>query len=91
VSLHWVIAGAALVAALVAWSQARRTAQRLDRLSQLYWELKYRHEELRREVGRSAEDAPLAAAPGETRGADPPRPATDTDARRFIPLTAVKR
>jgi hypothetical protein len=50
VGLLWVIAGASLLAALVAWSQARRTAKRLQQLSQMYWELKYQHGELRVEL-----------------------------------------
>ena len=51
-TLLWFIAGASLVVALVAWSQARRTAKRLAQLSEMYWELKYQHGELRVQLQR---------------------------------------
>ncbi len=48
----WLVAGAALVVALVGWRQARATAQRLQQLTQMYWELKYQHGEQRQELER---------------------------------------
>jgi hypothetical protein len=54
----WFIAGASLIVALVAWSQARRTAKRLAQLSEMYWELKYQQGELRLRVQRMAGEAP---------------------------------
>ena len=79
--LIWVVAAAALVAAVLAWLRARRTAQRLDQLLQMYWELKYQHGELRRELqqltGQAHQQAPA-----------PERPAP-TDA--FVPLASLKR
>lgn len=80
-SLLWFIAGASLVVALVAWSQARRTARRLAQLSEMYWELKYQHGELRLRVQRMAGDPP-AATPDV-----PPRPQGDS----FVPLASLKR
>jgi hypothetical protein len=81
-TLQWFVTGASLLAALVAWVQARRTARRLDQLSQMYWELKYQHGELRVEMermtgrGASAGQAPAPAAPA---------PAA------FVPLASLKR
>jgi hypothetical protein len=78
----WLIAGASLVAALVAWSQARRTAKRLEQLSQMYWELKYQYGELRTQLQRAAGELPPAdQAPA------PAAPARDS----FIPLASLKR
>jgi hypothetical protein len=75
------ITGAALVAALVAWRQSRRTARRLEQLSQMYWELKFQHGELlvrvRRLSGESAAPEPAAM----------PSP----QAEAFVPLTSLKR
>jgi hypothetical protein len=72
----------ALLVALVAWRQARSTAKRLEQLTQMYWELKYQHGELRvrlegrRDSASPSDEVPAQAAPGG--GA-------------FIPLTALKR
>jgi len=57
-TLAWLIAGASLIVALVAWRQARRTAKRLAQLSEMYWELKYQQGELRLRVQRMAGEAP---------------------------------
>ncbi len=77
----WLIAGASLVVALVAWSQARRTAKRLEQLFQMYWELKYQHGELRTQLQRATGELP----PVEQAAA--PTPARDS----FIPLASLKR
>jgi hypothetical protein len=77
--LMWVVTTAALVVAVLAWLRARRTAQRLDQLLQMYWELKYQHGELRRDLQQLTGQPPQqASAPG--------RP---TDA--FVPLASLKR
>ena len=81
-TLLWFIAGASLVAALAAWSQARRTAKRVEQLSQMYWELKYQHGELRVQLQRLAGGMP----PSSDQPAPAP-PARDS----FIPLTSLKR
>jgi hypothetical protein len=75
--LMWVVTTAALVVAVLAWLRARRTAQRLDQLLQMYWELKYQHGELRRELQQLTGQPPQQA------------PAPPTDA--FVPLASLKR
>jgi hypothetical protein len=81
----WFIAGAALVAAVVAWVVARRTARRVAELSEMYWELKYQHGELRAQLLQS--QAPrrtgAEAVPSPAAGGKPP----DV----FVPLTSLKR
>ena len=62
-TLPWFIAGAALVVALVALRQARRTAKRLAQLSEMYWELKYQQGELRLRVQRLAGETASPALP----------------------------
>jgi hypothetical protein len=77
------ITGAALVVALVAWRRARRTAERLEQLSQMYWELKYQHGELRLQLQRATGGEP----PALPEDAAPAAPAGTA----FIPLTSLKR
>lgn len=79
-TLLWSITAASLVVALVAWRQARRTAKRLEQLSQMYWELKYQHGELRVQLQRATGELP---APAEA----PAAQARDS----FIPLASLKR
>ena len=81
-TLLWFIAGASLVVALVAWSQARRNAKRLVQLSQMYWELKYQQGELRLQVQRGS---------GATPPPDQPSPPAASARDSFIPLTSLKR
>jgi hypothetical protein len=81
-TLLWFIAGASLVVALVAWSQARRTAKRLAQLSEMYWELKYQHGELRVRIQRM-EGEPASPSPEGTPVAKP--------GEAFVPLTSLKR
>ena len=80
-TLLWFVTGASLVAALVAWSHARRTAKRLEQLSQMYWELKYQQGELRVQVQRLTGEAPPASTP-----APPDRPPG-----AFVPLSSLRR
>jgi hypothetical protein len=79
--LAWAVAAAALAVALTSWVLARRTARRVAQLSQMYWELKYQHGELRAQVrqltGETTEPAPM------------PEPSVQVDA--FIPLASLKR
>jgi hypothetical protein len=77
----WFIASASLVVALMAWSRARRTAKRLEQLSELYWELKYQHGELRLRLQRLEGEPP--AAPSQTAPGQP--------LEGFVPLTSLKR
>jgi hypothetical protein len=81
-TLLWFVTGASLVAALVAWNHARRTAKRLEQLSQMYWELKYQHGELRVQVQRLT---------GETPPASPSTPTRARPADQFVPLSSLKR
>ena len=79
--LPWAVAAAALALAVAAWVLARRNARRLAQLSQMYWELKYQHGELRAQVQRiTGETSPPAPVP------EPPPPAN-----AFIPLASLKR
>jgi hypothetical protein len=54
----WVMAVLALVVALVALAQARRTARQLAQVTEMYWQLKFDHGELKAKV-----DPPTPAAP----------------------------
>ena len=80
-TLHWLLAGAAVIVALAAWARARRLAKRLERLTESYWELRYEHGQLRARVNRldpemvpSAADSAPAGAPGTA----------------FVPLSSLK-
>ena len=79
--LPWAVAAAALAVAVSAWVLARRSARRLTQLSQMYWELKYQHSELRIELDRLAGHTSSAALD------TPASPATSA----FIPLASLKR
>ena len=83
------LTAAALVAALLAWRQARNTARRLEQLSQMYWELKYQHGELRVQLQRLI--SPAAAGSGSPQDAG----SADAPATRpkdgFIPISSLKR
>jgi hypothetical protein len=83
-TLLWLVTGASLLAALVAWGQARRAVRRLEQLSQMYWELKYQHGELRAQVDRAVGHP----APATDPASGVPR-ATGNAA--FVPLASLKR
>jgi hypothetical protein len=77
----WFVTGAALAVAVAAWITARRATARLAQLSERYWELKYQHLELRKQVERvTGAEAPPVPAPAPT----PPR-------ESFVPLTSLRR
>jgi methionine salvage enolase-phosphatase E1 len=80
-SLHWLITGTSLVVALLAWRRARRNAKQLERLTQMYWELKYQHGELRAQL----QHGDAMPSPREA----PREPAVPGGA--FIPLISLKR
>lgn len=82
-TLLWFTAGASLLVAFAAWSQARKTAKRLAQLSEMYWELKYQNGELRVRLQQQTGDAP---APVPQNAAPPERPR-----EAFVPLTSLKR
>ena len=75
------LAGVALLVAVVAQSRARRVSRRLDTLQQSYWDLRYEHGRLRAQVKRldPEEAEPLQAAAPQDR------------ATTFIPLSSLKR
>ena len=54
----WIVTIAALLIALVAYVQARRTARQLAQITELYWQLKFDHGELKAKL-----DPPATAAP----------------------------
>jgi len=57
------LAAVALVIALAAFVQARRQARQLARLTEMYWQLKYEHGELKATVAPAPEPAaPPASA-----------------------------
>ena len=81
-TLQWFVTGASLLVALIALNQARRTAKRLEQLSQNYWELKYLNGELRVKLQQlTGESAPQPiATPTAAQGRD-----------SFVPLSSLKR
>ena len=88
-TLLWFVAAAALAAALLAWRKARNTARRLEQVSQMYWELKYQHGELRVALQRlTASDPPGPGAPRDSMAPEAPA-ARPNDG--FIPLSSLKR
>ena len=54
----WIVAVSALIVAFVALVQARRTARQLAQVTEMYWQLKFDHGELKAKV-----DPPSPAAP----------------------------
>ena len=80
----WVVAGLALLLAMMALASARRLARRLDALNQSYWELRYEYTRLRSRLSRldPEDDSPSSAQ------ADPERvPPSVT----FVPLSAMRK
>lgn len=53
-----IVAMVALLVAVVAYAQARRTARQLAQMTEMYWQLKFDHGELKAKV-----DPPAPAAP----------------------------
>ena len=79
--LPWAVVAAALAVAVAAWVLARRNARRLAQLSQMYWELKYQHGELRAQVQQLTGQTPHPA----------PMPEPPVQADAFIPLASLRR
>jgi len=84
----WVVTGVALIAAVAAWIKARRASARLTQLSDMYWELKYQHLELKKQIERTSGTSNVASTPvgAEAHGA---KAATHTES--FVPLTSLRR
>ena len=58
-----IVAIAALLVAVVAYVQARRTARQLAQITEMYWQLKFDHGELKAKLDPPA---PTAPQPKET-------------------------
>jgi hypothetical protein len=82
-TLTWFLSGGALLAGLAALVKARRTAKRLERLTESYWELRYEHGQLRARFNQISPDPSAAGV-----GADE---APQGGANAFIPLSSLKR
>ncbi len=54
----WIVAVLALVVAVVALVHARHTAQKLAHLTEMYWQLKFDHGELKAKVDPATPAAP---------------------------------
>jgi hypothetical protein len=54
----WIITVVALVVALAALMHSRRTARQLAEVTQMYWQLKFDHGELKARVNPQAPPAP---------------------------------
>ena len=80
--LLWSTVGASLIVALVAWRQARLTAKRLTQLSEMHWELRYQHGELRMRLQRLTGEGPPPT---------PEIPAAAPAGESFVPLSSLKR
>lgn len=73
----WIVTGAALLIAVASWIAARRAARQVRDVTQMYWQLRFEHGELKARVERALPD------PGA-----PPRTPPGT---QFVPLSSVKR
>ncbi len=73
----WIVSAVAFVVAGAGWAAARRAARTARQATELYWQLKFDHGELKTRV-----DA-IAPAPGAAPRATP--------GTQFVPLTSVKR
>lgn len=60
---EWIVSIAALIVALAAWVHARRTARQLAQVTEMYWQLKFDHGELKAKVDPTQ---PAAPAPKQT-------------------------
>lgn len=74
-----VIAGLALLLALVALASIRRLSRKLDALNQSYWELRYDYTRLRSQVARLDPETP-----------EPEPPAPDPSVS-FVPLSSIRK
>jgi hypothetical protein len=54
----WIVALSALVIAVAAYLKAQRTAQQLAQMTEMYWQLKFDHGELKAKVDPSAPAKP---------------------------------
>jgi hypothetical protein len=80
--MQWVLAAAAWLVAGVALLRVRRTAKRLERMQESYWDLRYELGQLQARLNRLESDGTSTSA------AAPPTPA---GAAAFVPLSSLKR
>jgi hypothetical protein len=78
-SLPWLLLGAVLMLAALAFERMRRLSKRLERLTESYWDLRYELGQLQSRVNRLEPEQPSAPAP--------PPPGTSA----FIPVSSLKR
>lgn len=50
----WIVAVTALIVSLAAWVHARRSARQLAEVTQMYWQLKFDHGELKAKLDPAA-------------------------------------
>ena len=84
-NLPTILAGLAILAAVVALWRARAAVRRLDRLSESYWELRYESGQVKSRVTR------LEVATGLREPAPDPDVPKSTAAATFIPLSSLKK
>ena len=75
----WIVTFAALLVAVVALALARRTARQLAHVTEMYWQLKFDHGELKAKVD------PQAPAPPEPKQTFVPLARLRPDAARAAP------
>ena len=79
--VEWALVGVTAVVAAMAFARARRTAKRLERIQESYWDLRYELGQLQARVNKLDEGAaPAASTPPHTAGA-----------AAFVPLSSLKR
>jgi hypothetical protein len=82
--LLWMVSGLSLFVAVSSWIRARRSARRLEQLSQMYWELRYELGELRIQAEQRTGE-PRASIPDATGRAE------GGAGTAFVPLATLKR
>ena len=80
--MQWVLAAAAWLVAGVAIVRSRRTAKRLERMQESYWDLRYELGQLQARVNRLESDG--TSTP-------PAAPSPPAGAAAFVPLSSLKR
>jgi hypothetical protein len=73
----WIVSTTSLVLAGAGWAAARRAARQARQATEMYWQLKYEHGELKARLDG------MAPRPGAE-----PRTSPGT---QFVPLTSIKR
>lgn len=81
-TLQSLLAGGAILLALLALFTARRAVRRLERITESYWELRYESGQLKARLTR------VETASGLREAEEEPRPAVPT---AFVPLSSLKK